>query len=55
MPDVPTVARAARFRPVVAIARALPERICETDEIGVAKNESTWPPRKPCIAGPPPL
>ena len=46
---------AARFGPVVAMARALPERICEIEEIGVAKNESTCPPRKPCIAGPPPL
>jgi hypothetical protein len=46
---------AARFEPVVATAFALPLRICEMDEIGVAKKESTCPPRKPCMAGPPPL
>jgi hypothetical protein len=37
------------------MGRALPALICAIEETGVAKKELTWPPRKPCIAGPPPL
>ena len=44
-----------RWRPVMAMARSLPDFTCWITEGMVEKYSCTWPPSRSVTAGPPPL